>query len=173
MSEQLKSVRIGLALVLLGLYFGVGLGIAFGTNEDAFKNYINRGVTAHPEAHDADSTTKIWRYVVRAHFHSTGIAAFSLGLIILVVLSDIQRTYKTLSSVLIGLSSFYALSWFSMFILAPAVGRGPAHDHIVTQLFIYIGVGGLLAGSLILIMNLFLGKFKDTIEFTNGSRNRE
>ncbi len=164
MSEQLKFVRVGLALVLLGLYFGVGLGIAFGINEDSFKTYIKRGVAAHPAVQDADSNKKIWRYVLRAHFHSTGIAAFSLGLIILVVLSDMQRTYKTVSSGLIGLSGFYAFSWFSMFVLAPTIGRGPAHEHIVTQLFIFTGVGGLLAGSLILIMNLFLGKFKDELD---------
>jgi hypothetical protein len=48
-----------------------------------------------------------------------------------------------------------------MFFLAPSIGRGAAHDHILTELFTFAGVGGLLAGSFILAANLFLGLFKE------------
>lgn len=33
MEQGLKTVKLGLALVLLGLFFGVGMGIFFGVNE--------------------------------------------------------------------------------------------------------------------------------------------
>ncbi|GJL66153.1 MAG: hypothetical protein NPIRA05_11240 [Nitrospirales bacterium] len=79
MEKELSTVKIGLALVLLGLLFGVGMGIVFGVNEDLFKDYIAQGITANPDVHDAKSPDKIWRYAQRAHFHATGIAAFSLG----------------------------------------------------------------------------------------------
>ncbi|MCH8930735.1 MAG: hypothetical protein IIA98_07455 [Proteobacteria bacterium] len=46
-----------------------------------------------------------------------------------------------------------------MFLLAPSMGRGAAHDHILTEFFVYIGVGGILIGSFFLIANLFLGLF--------------
>ncbi len=52
MSKELEIVKIGLALVLLGLLFGVAMGISFGVNEDAYKDFIAEGIKAHPEAHD-------------------------------------------------------------------------------------------------------------------------
>jgi hypothetical protein len=161
MLQELRIVKMGLALVFLGLAFGVGTGISFGVNEDAYKSYISSEIQAHPEVHDEKSKDKIWRYAQRAHFHAAGIAAFSMGLIILVMVSGMKPGLKTASSILIGLSGFYPLSWFTMFYFAPSMGRDAAHHHILTELFSYIGVGGLLLGSLILMANLFLGLFQE------------
>jgi predicted cobalt transporter CbtA len=127
MSAELSTVKAGLAIVLLGLFFNVALGIAFGVNEDAFKDYIAEGIAAHPEVHDEKSEDKIWRYAQRTHFHAGGIAAFCLGLIILVMFSDLRPRLRRVSSILIGLGSFYPLAWLSMFFLAPSIGRDPAH----------------------------------------------
>jgi hypothetical protein len=157
--KPLKSVKVGLAFVLIGLLFGVGMGIIFGVKEDAYKNYIAEGIAANPAVHDAKSPDKIWRYAQRAHFHSTGIAAFSLGLIILVMFSTLKPTYKKTSAIFLGLSSFYSLSWYTMFWLAPSIGRGPAHAHILTEFFAYTGVGGLLLGAFFLSANIFFGFF--------------
>ena len=161
MEKELSLVKIGLALVLLGLLFGVGMGIVFGVNEDVFKDYIAQGITANPDVHDSKSADKIWRYAQRAHFHATGIAAFSLGLVILVMFSTLKPTYKKASAIFLGLSSFYPLSWYTMFWLAPSIGRGPAHAHILTEFFAYTGVGGLLLGAFFLCANIFLGSFRD------------
>ena len=163
MSQELKKVKIGLALVFLNLFFGVGIGISFGINEEAYKTYIIKGIHAHPEVHDEKSKDKIWRYAQRAHFHATGIAAFSLGLIILLVLTDLKTKLKTVSSILIGLGGFYSLAWLTMFLLAPSMGRDSAHHFYLTQIFTYIGVGGLLLGMLILLANLFLGLLREDI----------
>jgi hypothetical protein len=157
--KELNTVKIGLALVVAGLLFGVGMGIIFGVNEDVFQNYIAQGIAANPEVHDAKSPDKIWRYAQRAHFHASGIAAFALGLIILVMFSTLKTNYKKASAILLGLSSFYSLSWYNMFLLAPSMGRGPAHAHILTEFFAYTGVGGLLLGSFFLCANIFLGFF--------------
>ena len=161
MSAELATVRAGLAIVLVGLFLNIGLGISFGVNEDAYKEYVTEGVAANPALHDEASKDKIWRYALRTHFHAGGIAAFCLGLIILIMFSDLSAKLKTASSILIGLGSFYPLSWFSMFLLSPSIGRSPAHEHILTQLFTYIGVGGLLLGSFFLVANLYLGLFKE------------
>jgi hypothetical protein len=161
MLEELRKVKLGLAMVFLSLVFGVGMGISFGVNEDAYKDYIANEIQAHPEVHDEKSQSKIWRYAQRAHFHATGIAAFSLGLIILVMVSGMKSKLKTVSSFLVGLSGFYPLSWFTMFMLAPSMGRSSAHHYYLTELFTYIGVGGLLLGMLFLIANLFLGLFQE------------
>lgn len=162
--HELTSVKSGLALVFIGLIFGIGVGISFGINEDIYKSYISEEIQAHPEIHDEKSKDKIWRYAQRAHFHATGVAAFSLGLVILIMFSDMKARLKTISSVLIGLGSFYPLSWFAMFLLAPSIGRDPAHHHLLTEILTYIGVGGLSLGILTLIANLFFGLFREQIK---------
>lgn len=162
MNEEIKTVKIGLFLVMLTLIFGIGLGVVFGIVEDSVKTYISEGIAAHPAVHDEQSSSKIWRYAQRAHFHATGIAAFSIGLLLLIMHCSLGRRLKTVAAVLVGLGGMYPLSWFTMFILAPSVGRGAAHHHFVTEMFTYIGVGGLLAGIAILCANLFLGMFRGT-----------
>lgn len=157
MIVQLKDIKLGLALVMLGLLFGIGLGVAFGINEDYFQNYAAQGIAAHPQLHDAQSQEKIWRYVQRAHFHATGIAAFSLGLLILVAASSLSETLKKSTAFLISLGGLYPLSWLSMFLVAPSMGTGAAHSYLPTELLTYIGVGGLLLGLALLLANLFLG----------------
>ncbi|MDR4496293.1 MAG: hypothetical protein AB7P17_14340 [Nitrospirales bacterium] len=161
MAKEIEIVRLGLGLVLLGLMFGVGMGIVFGINEDFFKDYIAQGVAENPAVHDPKSADKIWRYAQRAHFHATGIAAFSLGLIILLMFSGMKPGYKKVSALLLGIGSLYPLSWLAMFILAPSIGRGPAHEHILTETFAYTGVGGLLLGGGMLCATLFLGSFRE------------
>ncbi len=157
MNIQLSSIKPGLALVLLGLAFGIALGISFGVNEDAFQNYISEGIAAHPQVHDAKSQDKIWRYAQRAHFHSTGIAAFSIGLLLLVSISNLGIKLKKVTSALIGLGFLYPFSWFTMFLLAPSIGRSAAHSHIATVMFTYVGVGGLALGFMILVASIFFG----------------
>ncbi len=162
MNEKIMAVKIGLFLVLLTLVFGIGMGATFGVAEDSIKSYISDGIASHAEVHDKKSQSKIWRYAQRAHFHSTGISAFSIGLVLLIMFSSLKRKMKTISSILVGLGGLYPLSWFTMFILAPSIGRGAAHHHIITQIFTYIGVGGLLFGIGILCANLFLGMFHES-----------
>ncbi len=160
MSADISTVKAGLAIVMIGLFFSVGMGISFGVNEDFYKDYVAEGVATHSQLHDATSEDKIWRYAQRTHFHAGGIAAFCLGLIIFVMNSDMARRLKKTSSILIGLGGIYPLAWLSMFYLAPSLGRGAAHEHILTKLFTFVGVAGLLAGSFLLVANLFFGFFR-------------
>jgi len=161
MINNLVSIKVGLALVMLGLLFGVGLGIAFGVNEAFFETYVAQGIAAHPEVHDANSPEKIWRYAQRAHFHATGIAAFSIGLLLFVSASSLKQRFKTITAVFIGLGGLYPLAWLTMFIVAPSIGRDAAHSHPLTELLNYTGVGGLLLGIAILLANLFFGLFSE------------
>lgn len=163
MNNEIKTVKIGLLLVILSLVFGIAMGIYFGVAEDSVKSYISEGVAAHPEVHDTKSKSKIWRYAQRAHFHANGIAAFSIGLIILTLFSSLKKPLKKLTAILIGLGGLYPLSWFSMFILAPSIGRSAAHHHFITEAFTYIGVTTLLLGIFLLSANLFLELFSDNL----------
>ncbi len=161
MHEQIRSVRIGLLLVILTLIFGIGLGITFGVAEDSVKAFITEGVNAHPNLHDGNSISKIWRYAQRAHFHATGIAAFSIGLVVLIMFSSLKRKLKKIAAILVGLGGLYPCSWLSLFILAPSMGRSAAHQHIITEMLAYIGTGSLLAGLAILCANLFFDFFAE------------
>jgi len=155
--NHLSSIKSGLALVLLlGLLSGVALGIAFGVNEDFFKDYVAQSIIANPEVHDAKSQSKIWRYAQRAHFHAAGIASFSIGLLLLVAFSGLREKFKKISATLIGVGSFYPFAWFSMFLLAPSIGRSAAHHHIITEMFVWVSVVGLMSGLGMLLANLFL-----------------
>jgi hypothetical protein len=156
MKSTLQDIRPGLALVLLGLLFGTALGIWFGIDEASFKDYIARGIAAHPQLHDASSADKIWRYVQRAHFHATGIAAFSLGLLWLVVSTDLSARMKGVASLAVGLGSFYPLAWFTTFYLAPSLGRNAAHEHPLSVVLVYVSTGGLLVGIALVVANVFL-----------------
>ncbi len=157
MNHPLSDVKWGLALVMLGLGFGIGLGIYFGINEDAIQAFIARGIASHPTLHDAKSQEAIWRYVQRAHFHATGIGAFSIGLVPLVALSTLSALMKRWTSLLIGLGSFYPAGWFTTFYLAPSLGRSAAHEHWITQALVYVSVPCLAAGILIVTANLYFG----------------
>jgi hypothetical protein len=161
MSKELANVKIGLAMVLLGLLFGIGLGITFGANEDLYQAHIAAGISAHPELHDAGSRNSIWRWVQRAHFHATGIGAFSLGLVLLVAFSTLKARWKSVSAVLIGMGGLYPLAWFTMFWLAPSIGRKAAHQHWLVDFWTYAGIGGLLLGLALLLANLFLHAFAE------------
>lgn len=161
MTSNLINIKYGLAFVMVGLLFGIGLGVAFGVNEDRFEAYVAQGIAANPSVHDSKSQEKIGRYVQRAHFHATGIAAFSIGLLLVVVASSLTERLKRIVAVCIGLGSFYPLAWLSMFLLAPSLGRDAAHSHPITELCAYIGVGGLLLGLTILLANIFLGLFSE------------
>ena len=160
MNNELKTIKFGLLLVMLSLLFGIGMGAAFGINEDSFKSYVAEGIAANPDVHDEQSAGKIWRYAQRAHFHATGIAAFSIGLLLLIAHSSLAAGLKKIAAILVGLGGAYPLGWLTMFILAPSIGRSAAHDHIVTDIFVRIGVIGLLAGIVLLCANLFLGMFR-------------
>ncbi len=133
MNSNISHVRIGLFLRLLTLLFGIAKGIGFGVAEDSFKGFVEQGIAAHPNLHDAKSQDKIWRYAQRAHFHATGVGAFTLGLIILVAFTSLRPTLKKLTAVLIGIGGFYSLSWLTMYLFAPSMGRDPAHSMLLTE----------------------------------------
>jgi len=40
MSADISSVKAGLAIVLIGLFFNIGMGISFGVNEDAYQEAL-------------------------------------------------------------------------------------------------------------------------------------
>ena len=160
MNGPLQDVRWGLALVLLCLLMGIGLGISFGVNEDLYQNYIANGISAHPALHDPASQGAIWRWALRAHFHAAGVGAFTISLVILVALSNMSDKLKQLTAILIGLGGLYPMAWFVMFYVAPSIGRKAARQHWLVESLTYVAVGGLLLGLLSLLLSLMFAQEK-------------
>lgn len=158
---DLKVIKVGLLITLLSLFFGIGLGVVFGAKEEVFKNYISENIQANPTVHDDKSKDKIWRYVQRAHFHSTGIAAYSLALLLIILVSKMKENAKRFSSTMIGLGTLYPLSWYLMFYLAPKIGRDAAHSHILTESVVYISTGAFLIGLFMVFGTLFFNMFNE------------
>ena len=156
---DLKVIKIGLLITLLSLLFGIGLGIVFGAKEEVFKNYISQNIQANPTLHDDKSKDKIWRYVQRAHFHSAGIASYSLALLLIILVSKMKTNAKSFSSTMIGIGTLYPLSWYLMFYLAPQIGRDAAHNHILTESIVYISTGAFLIDLFMIFSSIFLDKF--------------
>jgi hypothetical protein len=154
MKVELAQVRIGLAMVLLCLVFGIGMGVAFGIGEDLFKQHVAAGIAAHPQLHDSVSAPAIVRWALRAHFHATGISAFALGLIAMIAFSDMRPAMKQRTAALVGLGGLYPLAWFTMYWVAPGIGRKAAHEHWLVQVLTCVGVGGLALGILLLVVGV-------------------
>ena len=142
------------------------MGIVFGTHEDNVKGWTKDGVAQHQTLHDEKSFSKIWRYSQRSHFHAMGVGSTTMALIIVVGISTMRRKLKTVTSILIGLGGLYPLSWFSMFLLAPSMGRGAAHNAFITELWTFLGVGGLLVGMGILVANIVFGAGQEPNEIS-------
>ena len=159
LSLDLKVIRVGLLITLFTLIFGTGRGIAFGVKEEVFKSYISENIQANPTVHDEKSKDKIWRYVQRAHFHSSGIAAYSLALLLIILVSKMKNSMKSFSATMIGISTLYSFSWYLMFYLAPLIGRDAAHNHILTESIVYISTGAFFIGLFMVISNIFFDMF--------------
>ncbi len=141
--------------------FGIGLGIAFGAKEEVFKSYISENIQLNPTVHDDKSKDKIWRYVQRAHFHSSGIAAYSLALLLIILVSKMKDSIKSFSATMIGIGTLYSFSWYLMFYLAPLIGRDAAHNHILTESVVYISTGAFLIGLFMIFSSIFLDMFNE------------
>lgn len=154
MITDIGNLRLGLLLSMLTLIFGISMGVLFGANEDGVQEYISAGIAAHQSLRDGKSQSKIWRYAQRAHFHATGVSAFALVLILITGVTSLSRRGKFVASTLIGVGSFYPLSWFSMFLLSPSLGRDGVHHAFVTESITMILVACLSAGVLLVFSGL-------------------
>ncbi len=165
MKLDLTTVKIGLCLALLCLLMNIGMGVLFGANEDLFQNYIKSGMAAsgHPELFKPTSQDGIWRLFQRAHFHAGGVGAFSLGLVVVTAMVNMSAARKQITAALIGLSIFYPLAWLNMAIQAPTIGTRAAHEHWLTLVCTYVGVGALGLGLLSLILGVL---FSPKVEAT-------
>ena len=89
----------------------------------------------------------------------SGIAAYSLALLLIILVSKMKNSMKSFSATMIGISTLYSFSWYLMFYLAPLIGRDAAHNHILTESIVYISTGAFFIGLFMVISNIFFDMF--------------
>ena len=141
--------KIPYLLALLGILGGTFIAIMFGVNEKYFKNKIARDlrtsqvVTRNINPSQLDKfydkeESKNWRYYQRFHFHSSAIAALSLGLLLLLGRIKAPVKLKLISSYMISAGGFlYPFVWLFAAIYGPVIGRGAAKEQFAV--FGYMG----------------------------------
>ena len=159
--------KIPYAIALCGMIAGVFIAILFGVNEDMFKEQIKRGLNNNPaiialtdpiakESKISSESSKLWRYYQRFHFHSTGIGAMSLALLILLAFIKAQPKAKLLCGYCIAVGGFlYPFVWLLAAIYGSESGR-----HAAKETFAVFGwMGGIFLIGIIFELFLLL-KYK-------------
>src|SRR5688572_4779603 len=96
--SNMRAASLGLALAVITVLFGQGMGIVFGLNEDTIKGRLRESATtARDTVYKADDAAikavldKSWVYMQRAHLHAGGMGTSAVVLIMLVGLLEISR----------------------------------------------------------------------------------
>ena len=129
-TASLRIASLGLALAVLTILFGQGMGIVFGLNEDAIKSRLKASAaevrdTVYKSDDAAIKTVldKSWVYMQRAHLHAGGMGTTALALIVLVSLLDASRRWTMAIGLGLGAGGFgYSFFWMWAGFRAPSLG---------------------------------------------------
>lgn len=149
--------KIPFLITIFGIILGVFIAILFGVNEDMFKEKIKDGLSrnvkiqqiedaAEKDAKIKSESEKNWRYYQRFHFHSTGIGAMALGLLLLLAFVGAPGNLKNIVNLAISVGGvLYPFVWLFAGLYGPEMGRDQAKEAFA--FFGYMG-GVFLLGSI-------------------------
>lgn len=134
-ANALRSVRLGIWSSLLTIFFGFGIGAAFGAAEESLKGDLkDRAQAVLATAYKGDATKmlanidKSWAYYKRAHLHGGAIGTASLACAFLLAFMlrppALLRSLTALSMGLGGLA--YSIYWLLAGYRAPELGSTSA-----------------------------------------------
>jgi hypothetical protein len=127
---DLRPAGIGLALAILTLLFGQGMGVVFGLNEDAIKSRLKSdALEVRETVYKGDDAAakavldKSWVYMQRAHLHAGAMGTTALGLILVVWLLGTSPRITLAIGVGLGAGGLgYSIFWMWAGFLAPGLG---------------------------------------------------
>jgi hypothetical protein len=127
---EIRAALPGLALAVVTLLFGFGLGIVFGLNEDAIKSRFSASAAAVQETvYKGDSTAakpvldKSWNYAQRAHLHAGGLGTAAIALTITILLVGAGPGLTRVLSLALGIGGLgYSIFWLWAGFRAPGLG---------------------------------------------------
>lgn len=163
---NLVDLKWPVALVLLSILFGTGMGVVFGVQEDALKSRIadqlqyNQNLSLLSsevqEKEKENLKNKAWQYVKRAHMHGGGIAALSLGVLLVLASLNVNCKIKFFLGFILAFGGFlYPFFWLAAAFYTPSLGAAAAKEK-----FQFLAGGGVLhvvATFIILIMLITKG----------------
>lgn len=130
LTSKLCLAAFGLALAILTLLFGQGMGIVFGLNEESIKSRLKAATSEVRESvyHNDDAAIKAvldksWTHMQRAHLHAGGMGTTAVGLIILICL--LPGSARMIIPISVGLGAGglgYSIFWMWAGFRAPALG---------------------------------------------------
>jgi hypothetical protein len=154
-----RQLWVGMVLALVTLFYGFGMGAAFGVAEDGLKGSLKASAREVYEAvYKGDTaemskiTDRSWVYFKRSHLHATGMGTASLGMIILLSLLNGQRIVRVITAIGLGVGSMgYSLFWLFAGMLAPGLGSTGLAKETLTWLAIPSG-GIFLSGTIAVVV---------------------
>ncbi len=160
-TSQLKPVALGLVFAILTICFGEAIGMSVGVAEHSIEGWISQQITDHPNNPDLLTKSpeqiekKSFRYVLRGHFHGTGIGAMSVGLILALGLSWVSARWKMVFSLGVGIGGLlYPVCWLVAGLLMPSIGKTAAKATVDPIVFPAIGMQLMSMLAILLIWGL-------------------
>jgi hypothetical protein len=160
--SNLRAASFGLALAVITLLFGQGIGIVFGLNEDTIKGRLKESATAvRDTVYKADDAAikavldKSWAYMQRAHLHAGGMGTSAAVLTTLVCVLEISR--RVVAAIGIGLGAGglgYSLYWMWAGFRAPILGGTSAAKESLAWLAVPASGAFVLATFAVLVVLL-------------------
>lgn len=157
---HIHAASVGLALAIITILFGQGMGIIFGLNEDAIKSRLKAdAVEALGTIYQGDEVAskavvdKSWNYMQRAHLHAGGMGTTAVALIIMLCLTSASRSVTALISAVLGAGGLgYSVFWMWAGFRAPALGSTSAAKESLKWLAMPSSGGFVLATIAVLIV---------------------
>ncbi|MBI4621619.1 MAG: hypothetical protein HY736_00165 [Verrucomicrobia bacterium] len=130
LARSLRAASVGLIFAVLTIFFGQGMGLVFGANEDAIKGRLNASAASvRSTIYQSDDTAmkavldKSWVYMQRAHLHAGGMGTTAFGFIVFVCLLGVSPRVTAALSAGLGAGGFgYSVYWMWAGFRAPALG---------------------------------------------------
>lgn len=134
------SYKLPFLLTVISVLGGVLIAIVFGVNEDFIKHKIATGLEKNLEIQALQNpdekalklkteADKNWRYYQRYHFHSNGIAAMTLGLLLLLLCLKLSKAEYFIASYMMSVGGLlYPFVWLFAGIYGPIMGRSNAKE---------------------------------------------
>ena len=165
MIKDIVHLRIGIALSLITLLFGFGLGGSFGAFEDRIKASLHQSaMTVKDSVYDGDEaamgkvTSKAWTYMKRAHLHANGLGTSSLVLILLLATVPSSTTIRRFVAGALGAGALgYSSFWLFAARRAPAMGS--THDAKESLSWLAVPSAGLCLVGVIAVLVLFANHY--------------
>jgi len=169
---DLKPIALGMVFAMMTLLFGETIGMVFGVAEDPVEEWISATIAANPANPDLVTKSpeaiakKSARYILRGHFHGTGIGAMSVGLILAIGASWVSARWKMLLSLGVGVGGFiYPICWLGAGLLMPSIGKEAAKGAMEILVFPSIG---MQVTALLITLWIWVASFRSATGVPDG-----